>query len=119
MGCSVSDLVPLNGHGSENRNLAGRFPPGVSGNPGGRPKGLRSMIREQTGDGAELVAFALAVLRGKRRAMMKQRLEALYWLADRGFGKAAITLPDLPPGVESLTIREIVVERNDGADDGA
>lgn len=114
----MSDLVPVNGSGAENsaRAAPGRpFLPGQSGNPGGRPKGLRSLIREQTGDGAELVAFALDVLRGKRRAMMRQRLEALYWLADRGFGKSPLTLPELPPGFESVTIREIVIERTDGA----
>ena len=65
------------------------FPVGLSGNPGGRPKGLASLVRAQTGDGAELVEFMLGVLRGKRKAPLRLRMEAAAWLADRGFGKAA------------------------------
>jgi hypothetical protein len=64
------------------------FPPGRSANPGGRPKGIGSLVREQTRDGAELVAFMLAVLRGRKKAPLRLRMEAAAWLADRGFGKA-------------------------------
>lgn len=60
---------------------------GVSGNPGGRPPGLAELVREQTGEGAELIDFMLRVLRGKRQPM-RLRMEAAAWLADRGFGKA-------------------------------
>lgn len=63
------------------------FRPGQSGNPGGRPKGLAALIRQQTGDGAELVGFALKVLRSSRQDP-RLRLQACEWLADRGFGKA-------------------------------
>jgi hypothetical protein len=61
--------------------------PGVSGNPGGRPKGLAALVREETADGAELVTFMLAVLRGRKKAPLRLRMEAAAWLADRGFGK--------------------------------
>lgn len=68
--------------------LRGRpFLPGNSANPGGRPKGLASLVREQTKDGQELVRFMLGVLRG-RKTPLRQRMEAAAWLADRGFGKA-------------------------------
>lgn len=60
---------------------------GVSGNPGGRPKGLAELVRAETKQGAELVAFMLRVLRGRKQPL-RYRLEAAAWLADRGFGKA-------------------------------
>ena len=59
------------------------------GNPGGRPKGLAALVRAETDEGAELVAFMLRVLRSKRQPM-RLRLEACSWLADRGFGKAVV-----------------------------
>ena len=43
------------------------------------------MIREETRGGAELVEFALTVL---RNGNVRQRQWAVDWLADRGFGKA-------------------------------
>jgi hypothetical protein len=68
------------------------FQPGNRANPGGRPKGLTALVRQQTADGAELVEFMLAVLRGKKRVngnapSLARRMEAATWLADRGFGK--------------------------------
>ena len=72
-------------------------------NRGGRPKGLAALIREKTDDGEEMVKIALGILRGtskidrvsmftgkpyKEGPAFKDRLEALKWLGDRGFGKA-------------------------------
>lgn len=68
------------------------FKPGVSPNPGGRPKGLASLVKAETGDGAELVAFMLDVMRGKKKAPLRLRMEAAAWLADRGFGKATVPI---------------------------
>ena len=90
----------------------GQWPKGVSGNVtgdgGGRPKGLMAYAREKTSDGRELVDFAYRVLNGEpmpvviRRVLptgetveetydmtpkLEHRLTALDWLADRGFGK--------------------------------
>jgi hypothetical protein len=48
---------------------------------------LAALVREQTADGAELVAFMLSVLRGRKKAPLRLRMEAAAWLADRGFGK--------------------------------
>ena len=63
-------------------------PKGVSGNPGGRPKGLASEIRERTKDGEELVGFMLRVFRGELpEAKLRDRLDAATWLSDRAFGK--------------------------------
>jgi len=76
-----------NSTGTALRVVGTPFLAGQSGNPGGRPKGLTALVREQTRDGAELVAFMLYVLRGKRQPT-RLRMEAAAWLADRGFGKA-------------------------------
>ena len=64
-----------------------------SPNPGGRPKGLASYIRENTLDGRELADFLIAVVRGGERVFckMNDRLKACEMLLDRGFGR----LPDL------------------------
>ena len=64
---------------------------GVGGNPGGRPKGLAALVRAETGEGAELVAFMLRVLRSRRQPM-RLRLGASAWLADRDLGKAVVQL---------------------------
>ena len=65
------------------------FPPGVSGNPGGRPKGLASRIREITNEGNDLVDFVVSVFKGEHGEAARLRLEAATWLADRGFGRPA------------------------------
>ena len=67
------------------------FPKGVSGNPGGRPKGLAKRIRAETRDGEELVEVMLGVLRDKT-ASRRDTMQAATWLADRGFGKPVQTL---------------------------
>lgn len=70
------------------RSTAGRFPKGVSGNPGGRPQGLGTYIRTETQDGQAIADFMLAVMKDPARKV-DQRMEAATWLADRGFGKPA------------------------------
>jgi hypothetical protein len=71
----------------ENRDTSGRFLPGVSGNPGGRPVGLSGMIRDATNEGAELIEFVLGLFRGEHGSDIRMRADAASWLADRGFGK--------------------------------
>jgi hypothetical protein len=99
----------------QNRGENGRFTPGNRANPGGRPKGIASLVREQTKDGAELVAFMLSVLRGRKKAPLRLRMEAAAWLADRGFGKALQQMELSSPGAEQLVIR---VEYPDAGPDG-
>ena len=88
------------GNSDASKNLR-PWPKGVSGNPSGRPKGFAASIRKKTREGEELITLALKVLRGKLSVMeetkdgsfkvepsIKERLEAMKWLADRGWGKA-------------------------------
>ena len=81
----------MTNHKPENRDGSGRFLPGQSGNPGGRPAGLSGLIRESTNDGAELVEFMLKVFRGELGESVRTRADAATWLADRAFGKPAQT----------------------------
>jgi hypothetical protein len=107
----VSDLVP-----AQNRNgtAPGRpFLPGNRANPGGRPRGFGALIREQTGDGAELVTFALDVLRGHKRAPIRTRLQALAWLADRGWGSVTQSHEISGPGGAAVVFTLRLGERGE------
>jgi hypothetical protein len=74
-----------------------KFQPGQSGNPGGRPKGLMSKVQAQVGaDGSKLVEQFYLVAFGTPReheaagvgtVSVKDRITAMEWLADRGFGR--------------------------------
>jgi hypothetical protein len=81
------------------------FVRGQSGNPGGRPRGFGSLIREETRDGAELVEFMLDVARGTRRAKLETRMSAVSWLADRGFGRPIQTTELTGKDGQDFTIR--------------
>jgi hypothetical protein len=96
------------------------WPKGVSGNPGGRPKaaisGFAASIRQATKEGKLLWDFAVRVLEGKETTTaigaageaieigpsIKDRLEAMKWLANRGFGRELteqeIDTPRAPAG---------------------
>jgi hypothetical protein len=72
----------------QNRDGSGRWPKGVSGNPGGRPKGLAKATRELVGeDGMALAQLWWDIARDETRRD-SHRLEASRLLADRGWGKA-------------------------------
>ena len=112
----------ISGRAKSNANLK-RWPPGQSGNPAGRRKSLCEVIRKQTRDGAEIIAFMVGILRGepyqypglppgphKGVAFLPtpgERLEAAQWLADRAWGKA-------PQVVEATVDLDATVAQVDG-----
>ena len=78
---------------TQSRNRSGRFPKGVSGNPGGRPQGLARATRELVGeDGMALAQLWWDIARDETRRD-SDRLEASKLMADRGWGKAAVFQP--------------------------
>lgn len=69
---------------------SGKFVKGVSSNPGGRPKGLAALVRERTKDGKVLVDLMLTIAEGRdEKATSADKVSAIKWLAERGFGKVA------------------------------
>jgi hypothetical protein len=68
------------------------FPKGVSGNPGGRAKGLQRRVRELVGDDRDKIAVFLADTFNDETAKMGDRLEAAKILLERGWGKAPISI---------------------------
>jgi hypothetical protein len=61
---------------------------GVSGNPGGRPKDpFKEAIRKQFGNGEQLIAWMVGLAQCADKE--SDRIKAIEWLTDRGYGKVA------------------------------
>lgn len=73
----------------ENRAITGRFAPGVTGNPGGRPKGIAALARQHTDRALEVLSNALED--PDKRVAVAAAKEIL----DRGFGKSVAMTADL------------------------
>lgn len=72
------------------------FPKGVSGNPGGRPKGIAAKAREHADRAIEVLAEALA------DADPKVRIAAADKILDRGYGKPVTMTADVTDKLEDL-----------------
>lgn len=61
---------------------------GPSANPGGRPKGIASRIRELTNDGDDILKMFAKVVSGDLHGSTRDKLEAGKVLMDRMWGKS-------------------------------
>ena len=74
----------------QSRDRSGRWPRGISGNPGGRPQGLARATRELVGEDGQGLAGLWWTIAQDPLQRTSDRLEASRLLADRGWGKAAV-----------------------------
>jgi hypothetical protein len=80
----------------ENRSNTGRFLPGQTGNPGGRPKGIAAIAREHTDKAVDVLVSAMD------DADPRVRVVAAKEILDRGYGKAPVFTADLTRKLDDL-----------------
>lgn len=80
---------------------AKKFQPGVSGNPGGRPKGIAAKAREHTDKAMDVLAAAL------EDADARIRVAAARELLDRGYGKPIAMTADVTKRLDDWTDDDI------------
>ena len=84
---------------SENRPTSGRvkgkFAPGVSGNPGGRPKSERTYLIAQYGEDGKKLHVQMDSILANRRTPAHVRVDILKFKLERLAGKAPQTV-DVP-----------------------
>jgi hypothetical protein len=72
------------------------FPKGVSGNPGGRPKGIAAKAREHTDKALDVLVEGLVDSDGRIR------IAAAKEILDRGYGKALTMTADVTNKIEEF-----------------
>ena len=110
---SAAALAPFSPASRPEPPVERRFVPGVSGNRTGRPKGERGLakyIRARTRSGREMVDVMLGIMRGEDDAPIHERISAISWLANRGFGPAG----DQADGTTTVTIFTLRIGEHDG-----
>jgi len=80
----------------DNRDESGRFLPGVTGNPGGRPKGIAAIARAHTGKAVDVLVNAM------EHDDARVRVAAAKEILDRGYGKAPVFTADLTGKLDDL-----------------
>ena len=88
----------INGHAPDKRTPEGRFAPGASGNPGGRPKGLRE-FREALEASGTLQEAHRVLDRAVRSKDIRIAVDAAKFVVTYAYGRPAAQepLPDSSP----------------------
>ena len=80
----------------DNRDAAGRFIPGMTGNPGGRPKGIAAIARQHTDRAMDVLTAAMD------DPDARVRVAAAKEILDRGYGKAPAFTVDLTNRLDDM-----------------
>lgn len=99
----------------ENRDGSGKFKPGASGNPGGRPKGIAALAREHKDKAVQVLVD------GMDSKDQRVQIAAAREILDRGFGKPVTMSADVTDRLDDLdddaidtalnAIRSVIADR--------
>lgn len=101
----------------DSRDESGRFKPGVSGNPGGRPRGIAAIAREHKDKAVSVL------VEGMGDDDAKVRIAAAREILDRGFGKPVTMSADVTDRLDDLdddaidaaltAVRDVIASRGE------